>query len=106
MFTKHTLDILNITMVSFTGVNMSPTDPKRLLEGRGLVLGIFYDGGVGAAALAAPHLPAAAGVPVLVGGLSQLGSHLHQMVWVGLHQCLGREEAQVYGCLMGKNVYC
>lgn len=72
-----------------------PTDPQRLLEGRGLVLGVFDDGGVGAAALAAPHLLAAAGVPVLVGGLGQLGAHLHQVVGVGLHQGLGREQAQV-----------
>lgn len=50
---------------------------------------------MGATALAAPHLPAAAGVPVLVSGLSQLGPHLHQVVWVGLHQRLGREQAQI-----------
>lgn len=74
-----------------------PTDPQRLLEGRGLVLGVFDDGGVGAAALAAPHLLAAAGVPVLVGGLGQLGPDLHQVVRVGLHQGLGREQAQVWG---------
>ena len=56
---------------------------------------VFDDGGVGAAALAAPHLLASAGVPVLVGGLSQLGPHLHQVVRVGVHQRLGGEQAQV-----------
>lgn len=71
------------------------TDPQRLLEGRGLVLGVLQDGGVGAAALAAPHLPAPARVPVLVGGLSQLGPHLHQVLGVGLHQRLCGEQAQV-----------
>ncbi len=50
-------------------VCVRPTDPQRLLEGGGLVLSIFDDGGVGAAALTAPHLPAAAGVPVLISGL-------------------------------------
>lgn len=80
------------------GVCVSRTDPQRLLEGGGLVLSVFDDGSVGAAALAAPHLLAAAGVPVLIGGLSQLGSNLHQMVWVGLHQCLGREQAQICAC--------
>lgn len=79
-------------------VSLSRTDPQRLLEGRGLVLSVFDDGSVGAAALTAPHLLTAAGVPVLIGGLSQLGSNLHQMVWVGLHQCLGREQAQVCAC--------
>lgn len=73
-----------------------PTDPQGLLEGGGLVLSVFDDGGVGAAALAAPHLLAAAGVPVLVGGLSQLGSHFHQVVGVGFHQGLGGEEPKVW----------
>lgn len=91
---------LNITPCSNTllgfGAAWCPTDPQWLLEGRRLVLSIFDDGGVGAAALAAPHLPAAAGLPVFIGGLSQLGSHLHQMVGVGLHQCLRGEQAQVW----------
>lgn len=73
-----------------------PTDPQGLLEGGGLVLSVFDDGGVGAAALAAPHLLAAAGVPVLVGGLSQLGADFHQVVGVGFHQGLGGEETKVW----------
>lgn len=77
-------------------VPVRPTDPQGLLEGGGLVLSVFDDGGVGAAALAAPHLLAAAGVPVLVGGLSQLGSHFHQVVGVGFHQGLGGKEPKVW----------
>lgn len=84
--------------VSVVCVHPFPTNPQRLLEGGGLVLSVFDDGGVWAAALAAPHLLAAAGVPVLISGLSQLGSHLHQMVWVGLHQRLSREQAQICAC--------
>ncbi len=61
------------------------THPQRLLEGRGLVLSVFGDGGVRAAALAAPLFAQAAGVPVLIRRLTQLRPHLHQVLRVRLY---------------------
>lgn len=75
--------------------NQKSADPQRLLEGGGLVLRILGNGGVSAGALAAPHLLAARCVPVLVRGLRELRPHLHQVLWVGLHQRLGGEQTQV-----------
>ena len=69
---------------------------QTLLEAGGLVLCVFGDGGVGAAAFTGPGLPAAAGVPVLVGRLLDLRAHLHRLVRVSVHQGLGGEQAQVW----------
>lgn len=84
------------TCLGTMGKELNP-DPQGLLEGRGLVLGVFGDGGVGAGAFAAPHFLGAGRVPVLVGGLRELRPDLHQVLRVGLHQRLGGEQAQVCG---------
>lgn len=68
---------------------------QALLEAGCLVLGIFGDGGVRAAAFTRPRLPGAAVVPVLVGGLLDLSPHLHGVLRVGLHQTLGGEQTKV-----------
>lgn len=65
------------------------------MEGRSLILGVFGDGGVGSGAFAAPHFLDAARVPVLVGGLGELSPDLHQVLRVGLNQCLCGEKTQV-----------
>lgn len=52
---------------------------------------------MGTGTLTAPHFLGARQVPVLVGGLGELSADLHQVLWVGLHQSLGGEQAQVCG---------
>lgn len=68
---------------------------QGLLEGRGLVLRVLGNGGVGTGALAGPDLPRACQIPVLIGGLLHLRAHLHRVLAARLHQRLGGEEAQV-----------
>lgn len=69
---------------------------QALLEAGCLVLGVFGDGGVWAAALTRPRLPGAAVVPVLVGWLLDLSPHLHSVLCVGLHQTLSGEQTKVW----------
>lgn len=68
---------------------------QALLEAGCLVLGVFGDGGVRAAAFTRPRLPGAAVVPVLVGWLLDLSPHLHGVLRVGLHQTLSGEQTKV-----------
>lgn len=68
---------------------------QAFLEAGGLVLGVFGNGGVRAAALTGPRLCGATGIPVLVSRLLNLGPHFHCMVRVGFHQRLGGEQTKV-----------
>lgn len=71
------------------------TYSEGLLEGSGLILSVFGNGGVTPGAFTSPHLLGARLVPVLVGGLRELRPDLHQVLGVGLHQRLSGEESQV-----------
>lgn len=68
---------------------------QALLETGGLVLGVFGNGGVGAAAFTWPRLPGTTVIPVLISWLLNLSPHLHSMVRIGLHQRFGREQTKV-----------
>lgn len=76
-------------------INAISTYTQRLLERGSLVLRILGDSGVGSATLAAPCLPGAGYVPVLVSGLSKLSPHFHQVIRVCLHQGLSGEQTKV-----------
>lgn len=64
---------------------------QALLEGGGLVLGVFGDGGVRATAFTWPCLPCTTGIPVLISRLLNLSPYLHSMLCIGLHQRFGGE---------------
>lgn len=68
---------------------------QALLEAGSLVLCIFGNSGVRAAAFTWPRLPGTSGIPVLISRLLNLGPNLHGMVCIGLHQRLGREQTKV-----------
>lgn len=68
---------------------------QALLEAGGLVLSVFGNGGVRAAAFTGPRLRRTAWIPVLISGLLDLSPHLHCMLRIGLHQRLCREQTKV-----------